>query len=143
MNTTKNKIKMYDLLGLMDDYYNDSYLFKDFSLFKDLFLFEKENSYSKLKEEKQFKSDKAIIRIEVPGIKPENVIVFHENGYVVVSVAQSQENDKSGGYITSKHHIPEKYDLDKMTASMSLGVLTIEIQAREEVKPKPIKINVL
>lgn len=111
------------------------------SLFTDLFddnfsLFQIKNDLANLKTNIKETDKQYIFEINVAGIKKENIDININEGYLIVSVKdQQEENEKTDNYIRKeivyknskrKYYIGEIKE-DNIQASMDNGILTINI----------------
>lgn len=81
--------------------------------------------------------DRAEIKLEVPGVKPEQLHVSAEHRTVTVKV----ERDGRGTY-ERQYTIGTKYDLGAMQARLELGVLTLTLPKAVEAQPRQIPVAV-
>ena len=97
--------------------------------------------------------DAFTVRAELPGFRKEDIAVEVENGVLTVTGHQKTEakpDPKNAETKTATQErrvsrsitLPEHLNLDKIQAAYENGVLTITLPKREEVKPKPIAIEV-
>jgi HSP20 family protein len=86
--------------------------------------------------------DSLVAKVELPGLKKEDIDVSLENGILAVSGERKQDKE-----VVARFHrtvnLPLKVDADKVTASYTDGVLTVTLAKSEEVKPKNIPVNVI
>lgn len=100
-----------------------------------------------LKEEK----DKFIIKVDVPGVEKENVIVSMEKGIISIQGerrAEKKEEDinyyrieRVYGRFHRRFSLPPTANEEDISAHMSNGVLEITIPKKEAVKSKAIEIK--
>lgn len=87
------------------------------------------------------------LKMEVPGIKKENIKMSYEDGYLTVSCAKNEENDEKShhkyvrkeryfGSYSRSFYIGEMKE-DQIDASLNDGVLTIRLP--KEVQKAPEK----
>ena len=75
------------------------------------------------------------IELNAAGYAQDDIDVYVEDGILTV-VAENEKRGKK----SIKTYIPEETDSSTLTASLNLGILTID--AKKIEKPKPKKINV-
>jgi len=76
------------------------------------------------------------ISLNLAGYKSEDIDIAVDDGILSV-VAENETMGKK----SLKAYIPEETDVDTITASLELGVLTIEGEKYEKEKPRKIPIN--
>lgn len=91
------------------------------------------------------------IEIDMPGIKKEDIEINVADNILTVSAVRKMQNEvkkedyylceSSFGRIERKFSIPEGIDQDKISAELEDGVLVIELQKEEKLKPKSIEIK--
>ena len=91
------------------------------------------------------------IKVEVPGIKPENVDIQLTGNVLTVTGEKKEERDenvknwhrieRSYGAFSRSVLLPESIDAEKVSATYDNGVLSIEIAKSEAAKPRQIKVN--
>ena len=98
-------------------------------------------------------TDKAfVIKAEIPEVKKEDVQVTVDNGVLAIRGERKQEKEEKGkkfhrveryyGSFTRSFTLPDNVDETKISASFKDGVLNLQIQKTEEVKPKSIEVKV-
>ena len=92
----------------------------------------------------------AIVRMEVPGVAPENLSIKAEGRTLAVSGKRelaTPENgsfhrrERNAGEFSRSIQLPEDLDLSKAEATVRNGMLTIRIPKREESKPRTITVK--
>jgi HSP20 family protein len=96
--------------------------------------------------------DNYTLKIDLPGIKKEDVKISFTNGKLNISGERIQENEvkdakchrieKSYGKYFRSFNLPELIQEEKINAEFANGQLTITIPKAEEAKPKEIEIKV-
>lgn len=96
--------------------------------------------------------DKFTLKIDLPGIKKEDVKIAYSNGSLNISGERVQESEtkdakchrmeKSYGKYFRSFSLPELIQEDKINAEFNNGQLTITVPKTEEAKPKEIEIKV-
>jgi HSP20 family protein len=99
-----------------------------------------------IEEEKQF-----IVKIDIPGVKPEDIEINLEHNIVTVRGERESENkekkenfvryERSKGSFYRQVMLPENIDIDKITAQSKHGVLEIVIPKNSGSKTRKIKIE--
>lgn len=94
-----------------------------------------------------------VVRVEIPGVRKEDVNVTVENGVLTISAeSKSETEEKEGERVIRQERRYGKYmrslrlgtDIDesKVKAIHKDGVLQVTLQKAEEVKPKRISVDV-
>jgi HSP20 family protein len=93
-----------------------------------------------------------ILKLEVPGVKAEDLDIRLENNHLVVKGERKLENEeKKDNYLRVERRygsfvrsftLPNTIHSDKVDASYVDGVLEVTLQKRPEAQPKQIKVNV-
>jgi HSP20 family protein len=96
------------------------------------------------------KEDKFIVKVELPGVKEENVDVSITGDMLTISGEKKAESEvKKKGYYYSESsygsfsrsiNIPSTVDTNKIEANYEKGVLEISLPKAPEVKAKKIKV---
>ena len=95
---------------------------------------------------------KLSLRLEVPGIRPEDVDLRVENNTLTVRGERSFAKDEKeqnyhrierrfGSFVRS-FTLPQTVDTESVSANYEHGVLTIELPKKAAAQPKQIKVNV-
>jgi HSP20 family protein len=95
---------------------------------------------------------KLVLKIEIPGMRQEDLDVRMENNTLSVKGERSfqsegkEENfhrvERRYGTFYRAFTVPNTIDPNSIKAEYDAGVLSIELQKRPESKPKQIKVNV-
>ncbi|WP_263367255.1 Hsp20/alpha crystallin family protein [Edaphobacter bradus] len=95
---------------------------------------------------------KVVLKLEVPGIKQEDLDIRLENQTLTVKgerkfeKEEKEENfhriERSYGSFVRSFTVPQTVDTDSIAASYDAGVLTISLNKKAEAKPKQVKISV-
>ena len=83
------------------------------------------------------------LRVELPGVKKEDVELSLENQVLSVS-AESKEDDGNGESLTRYEQtftLPDNVETDHITAKCENGILTITLPKSEERKPRAIEVS--
>lgn len=92
----------------------------------------------------------AIVRMEVPGVAPENLSIKGEGRTLTVSGQRelsAPENgsfhrrERNAGEFSRSIQLPEDVDLTKAEATVKNGMLTVRIPKRDEAKPRTITVK--
>ncbi len=104
---------------------------------------ENESYYLKLKSDVIEYTDYMIIKIDVPGIEPEDLKIFHkDNNLIVKGIKRKEYNDEKVNFIIAERRfgnfynifpISEDYDLNSIDIKMKNGVLTIKISRKDDI----------
>lgn len=97
-------------------------------------------------------ADRLVLRAELPGFTEDQVSLRIENGILSIEGERKFEEksgsenyhriERSYGKFVRSFSLPAaQFDTEKIGASMSNGILTVELPRREETKPKRIKIH--
>ena len=91
-----------------------------------------------------------VLRFDVPGVDPEKIDVTVDHGALTVSATREETTsegespvvrERLSGSFTRRVRLAENLDADAIAASNHDGVLEITIPAREEAKPRKIKVG--
>jgi HSP20 family protein len=95
---------------------------------------------------------KIVLKLEVPGMKQEDLDIQIENNNLTVrgerkfEKEEKEENfhriERRYGSFYRAFTIPNTVDPESVKASYDAGVLTVQLEKREEAKPKQIKVQV-
>lgn len=93
-----------------------------------------------------------IVKLELPGVKKENVKISLENNVLTISGEKNQESElkekqhcrieRSYGSFRRTFSVPTSIQSNKIDASYEDGILTIVLPKAEEAKPRAIEIKV-
>ena len=93
-----------------------------------------------------------VLKLEVPGIKQEDLDVRMENQMLTVKGERKFESDQKEenfhrierryGSFTRSFTLPQTVDTATPKASYEQGVLTISLPKKEAVKPKQVKVEI-
>ena len=96
--------------------------------------------------------DGYVVEMAVPGLKPEDLNIPVENNVLTVKGTVNQQNeDRKRNYHRIERHygsfqrtiaLPSTVKADAIQASLTNGVLNLEIPKAEEVKPRRIDVKV-
>ena len=96
--------------------------------------------------------DSFTLKLDLPGIKKEDVKISFVDGKLSISGERVQENEskdakchrieRSYGKYYRSFNLPENIVSDKINAEFKDGQLTVSIPKAEEAKPKEIEIKV-
>lgn len=90
------------------------------------------------------------LRLDVPGIDPEQIEVTVDRGILTISGKREEEraeNDKffvrerTMGTFTRRMRLPESLDAEAVEASYANGVLEVRIPVLEQAKPRKIEVR--
>jgi HSP20 family protein len=96
-------------------------------------------------------AQKVLVKLEVPGIKQEDLDVRLENQILTVKGERKFENEekkqnfhrieRSYGSFTRTFTVPQTVETESVKANYDAGVLTISLAKKAEAKPKQIAIE--
>ena len=96
--------------------------------------------------------NKLVLKIEIPGMRQEDLDVCMENSTLSVRGERSFETEgkeenfhrveRRYGSFYRAFTVPNTIDPESIKAEYDAGVLRLELQKRPETKPKQIKVNV-
>jgi HSP20 family protein len=96
--------------------------------------------------------DKYSLKLDLPGIKKEDVKISFVDGKLSISGERAQESEhkdskchrieRSFGKYYRSFSLPENIQSDKINAEFNNGQLSITVPKAEEAKPKEIEIKV-
>ena len=81
--------------------------------------------------------DRAVIRMELPGVRPEQLSVSAEHRTLTVKVEREGQ-----GTSTRQYTIGTKYDLTGVEAKLEYGVLTLTLPKAPEAQARQVAIQV-
>jgi len=96
------------------------------------------------------RGDRILLKAELPGIEKKDIkIEIKDNALYLAGERKSDEKkdvsyhrrERIFGTFRRQIALPYKVEPEKILAKLEEGVLTIEIERAEEVKPREIKIN--
>ena len=95
---------------------------------------------------------KVVVKLEVPGIKQEDLDVRVENNTLTVKgerkfeTEEKEENfhriERRYGSFVRSFAIPQTVNTESVSANYDAGVLTVTLSKKAEVKPKQVKIGI-
>jgi HSP20 family protein len=99
-----------------------------------------------------FRTDEAfVVRLDVPGVREQELSVQTEDGKLVVSAERSIEpaverenwvrRERATGQFTRTFTLPEGADPEKITAKLEWGVLELRIPHAPERQPRQIPVT--
>ncbi len=95
-------------------------------------------------------ADGYVVRLEVPGVAPENLHIESHGRTLKVSGKRElkpapggsfHRRERSEGEFSRSIQLPQDLDLERAEASCKLGLLTIRIPKRAETKPRQINVR--
>jgi HSP20 family protein len=96
--------------------------------------------------------NKLVLKLEVPGVRPEDIDIQVENRTLTVrgerkfTNEEKQENfhrvEQRYGTFARSFTLPSTVDPETVKANYDAGVLTMELAKKAEAKPRQIKIGV-
>jgi HSP20 family protein len=82
-------------------------------------------------------TDRAVITVDVPGVKPEQITVSAEHRTLTVKV----ERDGRQPFVR-QYTIGTKYDIAQVQAKLELGVLTLTLPKAAEAQVRTVPVTV-
>lgn len=96
--------------------------------------------------------DHFVVKVEVPGMKKEDIeISLHDGTLTVSGERKSEHEEKAGQTYRSERFfgkfqrsltLPAAVDAGKVSASYKDGILTVQLPKAEEAKPRQIEVSV-
>jgi len=93
-----------------------------------------------------------VLKLEIPGVKPEDLDVRLENQTLTVKGERKLEGDlkqenfhrieRRFGRFARTFTLPPTVDTEALTASYDAGVLTVTVAKKAEAKPRQVKVEV-
>ncbi len=82
-------------------------------------------------------------RFEVPGVKKEDAKIELKDRFLTVSVSRRVKNgdDESAMKMTRSVSVPDGIEVDRITAKLEDGLLTVTLPKQEQRKPRLIELN--
>jgi HSP20 family protein len=97
--------------------------------------------------------DRFEVRVDLPGLDPEDVNVTFEDGMLTISGKRQFETENKGetwhrvergfGTFARSIRLPQTADPEKIDASFDKGVLSVVVPKSEQAKPKTIQVKAL
>ena len=97
-----------------------------------------------------WEKDGCVVRLEVPGIAPESLIVESRGRSLTISGKREiagpdggsfHRRERTAGEFSRSVQLPEDLDLSRAEATYKHGVLTIRVPKNEEAKPRQIAVQ--
>jgi HSP20 family protein len=94
--------------------------------------------------------DAYVVKLEVPGVAPENVAIEAEGRTLTVSGKREvppttegsfHRRERGNGQFSRSFQLPADLDLTRAEASYRHGILTVRVPKKEEAKPRQIAIK--
>lgn len=97
-------------------------------------------------------ADKIIIKAEIPGIDPKEIDISIQGDTLTIKGEKKEEKEEKGknyyrmerryGSFSRSIDLPASVDTNKVSAEYKNGILEINLQKKEEVKPTQITVKV-
>lgn len=90
------------------------------------------------------KDDGYLARLDLPGVRKEDISLELEDGYLKVGASRKFENgDKpeASCEYAKRFNVPDEVDLEKISANYEDGVLNLHMPKGEKAKPRRISIS--
>jgi HSP20 family protein len=95
--------------------------------------------------------DRFDVKVDLPGLNPEDVNVTFEDGMLTISGKRHFETEDAGetwhrvergfGTFARSIRLPQTTDADRIEASFDKGVLNVTVPKSEHAKPKTIQVQ--
>lgn len=94
--------------------------------------------------------DQAVVRMETPGVAPENLKIESEGRTLTISGTREPSVPEGGAYhrrertfgpFSRSLQLPADYDTARAEASYRHGMLTIRVPKKEEARPRQIDVS--
>lgn len=94
--------------------------------------------------------DGIVVRAELPGFAPEDVSITCENRRLTITGERKPSSEERGGYhrrerpwgkFSRTFVLPEDLDVERASAQVRHGVLTLRVPVAEAAKPRQINIQ--
>ena len=96
--------------------------------------------------------DGILLKVEIPGVKQEDISISVEENTLTVKGERKQESqvneegysrfERSYGAFQRSVLLPPTVDADRVKATYKDGVLEVQLPKKEEAKPKTIKVEI-
>ncbi|WP_440996090.1 Hsp20/alpha crystallin family protein [Arhodomonas sp. SL1] len=96
-------------------------------------------------------SDRYVIHVDLPGVRPEDIEVHMEGGLLSISGSRRSEATESGegykrieraaGSFYRRFSLPDTADPERISARCNNGVLEVSIPKQEQTKPRRIQVE--
>jgi HSP20 family protein len=97
------------------------------------------------------KEDEYVFKMDVPGLKTEDIHIEFKDGALVISGERKEEKDFKKeefhrietvfGNFSRAFNLPSNVNQDKIVANLKNGILEVKVAKAEEAKPKSIHIG--
>jgi HSP20 family protein len=95
---------------------------------------------------------KLVLKLEIPGVKPEDLDIKLENQTLVIQGERKFESSEKAenfhrierrfGSFVRSFTLPQTVDTENVAADADAGVLTVTLTKKAEAQPKQIKVQV-
>ncbi len=85
--------------------------------------------------------DGLVLRVEVPGVQPENLNIETRDRNLVIKSEGGGEEGQPRPFARA-FRVPADHDLERVEARHELGVLTVRIPKVEAAKPRKIEVKI-
>ncbi len=86
--------------------------------------------------------DGLVVKLEVPGIPPEDLSVETQDRTLKIRMKSSQEGEPAAGVYARAFTLPADVEPERAEARCEHGVLTIRVPKAESAKPRRIEVKV-
>ena len=104
-----------------------------------------ENDQNMMKTDVIEKDDSYLLKVNIPGVKKEDVKISLESGYLTINAKYKKETSEHDKYLyqerrigeyTRSFYVDDKVNKEDITANMEDGVLTLTIKKVVQTKEK-------
>lgn len=95
--------------------------------------------------------EEIVLTAELPGLKEKDVHINVEDNLLSLTGERTFEKKEEGEYLRSERwygkfsrsfRLPETADVEKISAGLKNGILTVTVPKKEEAKPRQIEVKV-
>lgn len=80
-------------------------------------------------------------RFEVPGVKKEDAKIELKDRFLTVSVTRNVKTGESESRLTRSVSVPDGIEVDRISAKLEDGLLTVTLPKQEQRKPRLIELS--
>lgn len=84
--------------------------------------------------------DNTYVRAELPGVTRDNVNLEVVDGYLTLTA--TRKDGEQEFTLTRSVTLPDNVQIDKVTAALEHGILTVTLPKQEQAKPRKIAVSV-
>jgi len=96
-------------------------------------------------------NEEILLKAELPGMAEEDIHINVEENLLSLTGERTSEKKEEGDYVRSERwygkfsrsfRLPETAEVEKISAELKKGVLTVTVPKKEEAKPRQIEVKV-